>query len=196
MFHWILCRVADGAYNESILGYIERGHFKVRIPTQVNFERFNPDAVGKTDFIGLNYYSNLILSLFMKTQPPSSRTRDRVSCSPTCPTRCTQRASTGRWFDLPLGVPVIVTENGIADDRDDRRALWIQRYIYAMSQAIKDGVDVRGYHYWSLMDNFEWAEGWQMDFGLFAVDRETQARRPREGSLAYRDIIKDHRDDH
>ena len=89
-----------------------------------------------------------------------------------------------------------MTENGIADDRDDRRALWIQRYIYAMSQAIKDGVDVRGYHYWSLMDNFEWAEGWQMDFGLFAVDRETQARRLREGSLAYRDIIKDHRDDH
>ena len=99
LFHWILCRVADGAYNESILGYIERGHFKVRIPTQVNFERFNPDAVGKTDFIGLNYYSNLILSLFMKTQPPSSRTRDRVSCSPTCPMRCTQRASTVRWFD-------------------------------------------------------------------------------------------------
>ena len=88
-----------------------------------------------------------------------------------------------------------MTENGIADDRDDRRALWIQRYIYAMSQAIKDGVDVRGYHYWSLMDNFEWAEGWQMDFGLFAVD-QTQARRLREGLLAYRDIIKDHRDDH
>jgi beta-glucosidase len=64
-----------------------------------------------------------------------------------------------------------------------------------MSQAIKDGVDVRGYHYWSLMDNFEWAEGWQMDFGLYAVDRETQVRRLREGSLSYCDIIKAHRDD-
>ena len=96
----------------------------------------------------------------------------------------------------PLGVPVIVTENGIADDKDDRRSIWIERYIYAMSQAIKDGVDVRGYHYWSLMDNFEWAEGWQMDFGLYAVDRETQVRRLREGSLTYCDIIKAHRDDY
>lgn len=197
LFHWILCRVADGAYNESILGYIERGHFKVRIPTQVNFERFNPDAVGKTDFIGLNYYSNLILSLFMKTQPPFEPHARRGQLLTDMPYALYAEGFYRALVRLkPLGVPVIVTENGIADDRDDRRALWIQRYIYAMSQAIKDGVDVRGYHYWSLMDNFEWAEGWQMDFGLFAVDRETQARRLREGSLAYRDIIKDHRDDH
>ena len=75
------------------------------------------------------------------------------------------------------------------------RSLWIERYIYAMSKAMRDGVDVRGYHYWSLMDNFEWAEGWQMDFGLYAVDRETQTRRLREGSLTYCDIIGEHRHD-
>ena len=71
--------------------------------------------------------------------------------------------------------------------------MWIERYIYAMSEAIKDGVDVQGYHYWSLMDNFEWAEGWQMSFGLYKVDRETQSRTLREGSLAYRDIIEAHK---
>ena len=89
----------------------------------------------------------------------------------------------------PLNKPVIVTENGIADDRDDRRALWIERYTYAMSRAIADGVDVRGYHYWSLIDNFEWAEGWQMAFGLYANDRSTQQRQLRDGALAYRDIV-------
>lgn len=56
-----------------------------------------------------------------------------------------------------LGVPIYITENGVADDADDRRGLFIRRYLYGVSQAIRDGVDVRGYFYWSLMDNFEWA---------------------------------------
>jgi beta-glucosidase len=55
-------------------------------------------------------------------------------------------------------VPVYVTENGLADAVDDRRALFIRRYLYAVSRALRDGVDVRGYFYWSLMDNFEWCE--------------------------------------
>ena len=49
-----------------------------------------------------------------------------------------------------LGVPIYITENGIADAQDDRRALWIERYLYALSKAIEDGYDVRGYFYWSL----------------------------------------------
>ena len=57
-----------------------------------------------------------------------------------------------------VGVPIYVTENGLADDADDRRGLFIRRYLYAVSKAITEGVDVRGYFYWSLMDNFEWAE--------------------------------------
>jgi beta-glucosidase len=89
-----------------------------------------------------------------------------------------------------LGKPIIVTENGIADDRDDRRAIWVRRYLYAMSKAMEEGCDVRGYHYWSLLDNFEWAEGYQMRFGLIGVDYETQERQPREGSKAYVDIIQ------
>ena len=190
LFHWILCRVANGAYNESILGYIERGEFKVRIPTQVNFVRHNPEAAGKTDFIGLNYYANLILSLFMKMEPPFEPHARRGQILTDMPYAIYAEGFYRALMRLkPLNKPIIVTENGIADDKDDRRALWIQRYMYAMSQAIKDGANVRGYHYWSLMDNFEWAEGWQMAFGLYEVNFETQERRLREGSLAYCDII-------
>ena len=68
-----------------------------------------------------------------------------------------------------LNKPIIITEK-IADDRDDRRALYIQRYLFAISKAIKDGYDVRGYYYWSLMDNFEWAFGYDMRFGLYEYD--------------------------
>jgi hypothetical protein len=54
-----------------------------------------------------------------------------------------------------LGKPVYVTENGIADGDDSRRSLFLRRYLYAMHRAVSEGIDVRGYFYWTLMDNFE-----------------------------------------
>ena len=190
VFHWILCRLADGAYNESIIGYLQTGRFRVSMPFLAKLDRSHPEDALKSDFVGLNYYSNLILSLFMKREPPFEPHARKGQVLTDMPYAIYAEGFYRAFMRLkPLGKPIIVTENGIADDRDDRRALWIRRYVYAMSQAIKDGVDVRGYHYWSLIDNFEWAEGWQMSFGLYANNRETQERRLREGSLAYRDIV-------
>jgi beta-glucosidase len=89
-----------------------------------------------------------------------------------------------------LGVPIYITENGIADAKDDRRDLFIRRYLFALSEAIEEGCDVRGYFYWSLMDNFEWAEGYDMKFGLYHVDFETQVRRLREGARYFVKVVK------
>lgn len=194
--HWAMCRVMDGAYNESIIGYIRDGVFKVHVPTQVRLEVAHPEAVGKTDFIGLNYYANLIISLFMKTEPPFEPNIRKGQVVTDMPYAIYAEGFHQALMRLDtIGKPIIVTENGIADDRDDRRALWIQRYLYAMSQAMRDGCDVRGYHYWSLLDNFEWAEGYQMRFGLLEVDYATQARRLRQGSRAYVDVISRFRPD-
>ena len=85
--------------------------------------------------------------------------------------------------------PIYVCENGIADSSDDKRALWISRYIFAMSRAMEEGVNVRGYFYWSLMDNFEWSEGFNMRFGLYHVDFNTQKRTLRSGSNRFVEII-------
>jgi len=85
----------------------------------------------------------------------------------------------------------MITENGVADATDDRRKLYIQRYLYAVSRAIEDGFDITGYFYWSLMDNFEWAFGYDMKFGLFSVDFNTQERSLREGARAFTKIIDD-----
>jgi len=74
------------------------------------------------------------------------------------------------------GVPVIVTENGVAGDDDARRLEFIQRAVKSVASCLEDGVDVRGYTYWSAFDNFEWMQGYQMKFGLIGVDRATQAR--------------------
>ncbi len=73
-------------------------------------------------------------------------------------------------------VPVIVTENGIGTDKDDRRIEYVRRALSGVARCIRDGIDVRGYCYWSLLDNFEWNLGYRPTFGLVAVDRETQMR--------------------
>ena len=79
---------------------------------------------------------------------------------------------------------LIVTENGIATANDSRRVEFIRRALEGVSRCLADGIPVKGYFYWSLMDNFEWQKGYSMQFGLVAVNRETMERTPKE-SLRY-----------
>ena len=79
---------------------------------------------------------------------------------------------------------IIVTENGLASGDDSRRVEFIRRAVVSVQDCIKDGIPVKGYCYWSLLDNFEWQKGFGMTFGLIAVDRKTQRRYPKE-SLAF-----------
>ncbi len=79
---------------------------------------------------------------------------------------------------------LIVTENGVATSDDSRRVEFIRRALNGVQNCIADGLPVKGYMYWSLLDNFEWQKGYSMTFGLIAVDRSTQTRYPKE-SLTY-----------
>ena len=79
---------------------------------------------------------------------------------------------------------LIVTENGIATSDDTRRVEFIRRALLGVENCLNDGIPVKGYCHWSLMDNFEWQKGFSMTFGLIAVDRATQKRKPKE-SLKY-----------
>ena len=92
-------------------------------------------------------------------------------------------------FLAPLGVPIEITENGVADADDSLRPEHLKRHLWVLSQAMKDGYNVRSYHHWSLMDNFEWAEGYSMRFGLYHVDFETQERTLRASGELYKQII-------
>lgn len=78
---------------------------------------------------------------------------------------------------------MIVTENGISTDNDERRCAFLREAFAAVRQCAADGLPVKGYFCWSLLDNFEWQAGYSKTFGLIAVDRRTQARHPK-GSLA------------
>lgn len=136
------------------------------------------------DFIGLNYYFFQVLDLFL-------RNREDV------------KVSDLGWKIYPKGIfnlllelkdykkPIYITENGIADVRDSLRADFIKNHIYWIWQAIDRGVDVRGYFYWSLIDNFEWDKGFWPRFGLVGINYKTFEREIRASALDYAKICKD-----
>ena len=124
------------------------------------------------DFIGFNYYFSDYYTGLLKRKNPHVPQSDLG------------------WYMEPEGLyplllrawthykkPIIVTENGVADMHDQYRRWWIEETIVAMERAISEGVDVKGYFHWSLLDNFEWADGWWPKFGLVAVDREHGMKR-------------------
>ncbi len=79
---------------------------------------------------------------------------------------------------------LMVTENGVATADDSRRVEFIRQALAGVKKCVDDGINVTGYMYWSLLDNFEWQKGYSMTFGLIEVDRSTQKRLPKE-SLHY-----------
>src|SRR5262249_28277011 len=96
------------------------------------------------------------------------------------------RALSARWPGLPL----VLTESGLATAVGERRAQHIVRTLEQVSRARADGVDVRGYYHWSLVDNFEWLSGFAPRFGLYAVDYVTYARTPTVAATVYGEIAR------
>ncbi len=90
------------------------------------------------------------------------------------------------------GKPIYITENGLADSEDKDRERFLKEHLQILHDAILEGIDVRGYFHWSLLDNFEFVDmrGFWPRFGLIEIDYKTLERKPRKSFYAYRDIIK------
>ncbi len=88
-------------------------------------------------------------------------------------------------------LPIIITENGLADAEDKLRAGFIRDHVAQIEHALKRGVDIRGYFYWSLLDNFEWRDGFTPRFGLVEIDYPTLKRTVRPSAQAYRQLIQE-----
>jgi beta-glucosidase len=86
------------------------------------------------------------------------------------------------WAYTNGEVPIIVTENGIGTDDDAQRIAYVRTALEGVLACIADGIDVRGYTYWSLLDNFEWAFGYGPRFGIVDCDRHTFDRAPKESA--------------
>lgn len=148
------------------------------------------------DFLGVNYYTRSWCS----------------TATPPVPAPCAMGVSDMGWENYPQGLtellcqihrdyrlpPVFITENGIAcadtvvNGRvdDGARIAYMQSHLQALQSAMAAGVNVRGFFYWSLMDNFEWDSGYNKRFGLFHVDYATQTRTAKDSAKWYRDLIR------
>ena len=141
-------------------------------------------AVG--DFIGVQTYTRVVFGPD-GIKPPAGRVSDNgLELAPGALT------ATCRQAQEITGLPVLVTEHGVDfdDADDDVRATLIEDTLRVLAPAIADGLDVRGYLHWSLVDNFEWFNGYHGHFGLLGNDRATQRRWIRPSAIRYGSIAR------
>jgi len=132
-------------------------------------------ATGGDDFIGVQCYSRVHFGPEGQApnEPGVPTTQMGYEYWPQGVEHCARRAA------AMTGVPVLLTESGIATDHDAERITYLAEVLRGVRRALDDGVDIRGYFVWSLLDNFEWSHGFGPKFGLHSVDRETFARHPK-----------------
>jgi beta-glucosidase len=130
------------------------------------------EAIAGDDFVGVQTYSRTRVGPngLLDPEPGVETTQMGYEFFPQALEHTIERAA------RMSGCPVIVTENGIATAEDDRRIEFVKNALAGVRSCLERDIDVRGYFYWSLFDNFEWALGYAPTFGLVAVDRDTQTR--------------------
>lgn len=172
-------------YNLALLEAVATGRMEWSLPGQGKASFAIPDLPAAFDYAGVNYYSRVHLRFRgLGAIPGEFHYRDRTGRGLT---------DTG-WeihpegFDRVLrlaaatGRPVLVTENGIATRDDRRRDDFLREHAAVLAHRLAGGTPIAGYFYWSLLDNFEWLEGFRPRFGLFEVDYGTLARRRRRSA--------------
>ena len=176
--------------------FFKTGKLKFRVPGLIWNTHINKDAIKSLDFFGLNYYSHNHIRFNPFSKDYSDLMYKKNDIMTDMPyTIYAEGIYRAIKLVSKLNLPIIITENGVADKNDSIRSEYIKKYLFAVSKSIEDGYNVIGYYYWSLMDNFEWAFGYDMRFGLFEVDFKTQERTLKKGANAYIDIIKSQTDE-
>jgi beta-glucosidase len=152
------------------------------------------ELANTSDYIGFNYYYRWVLT-FDASSPATLFAKDVFLPG--------AEISDGNYGEVyPEGIyhllkrlnrygkPIYITENGLPDADDDRRPAFLITHLRHVWKAIMQNVPVMGYYHWSLMDNFEWAEGWNLRFGLIEVNPKTQERKMRRSGELYTEICK------
>lgn len=192
--------IFDGVFNRWYLGGIYKGEYPADVVEifapylPEGFERDMQTVSAPLDWGGINYYSRSLIA-----DDPGNPLRARAIDGPL------EKTEMG-WEIYPQGltdllvrvsrdftrIPLYVTENGMAEvpgENDQRRVAYYEAHLKALLEAKAQGADVRGYFAWSLIDNFEWAEGYSKRFGLVEVDYDTLERKPRASYRAFQGML-------
>ncbi len=175
----------------NIMIYIEPTHkwhllekLIVKISDYFSNRKFLKMTNGNNDFLAIQYYFHKKISFFGMNAEKNKNVSDLD------------------WDISPEGIypllkslkkynlPIYITENGLADKEDKLRSAFIKEHLKWIHRAIAEKVDVRGYFYWSLLDNFEWDKGFWPRFGLVEINYETLERKIRPSAWEYKKIIE------
>ncbi len=200
---------ADYLFNRLYLNAVVKGREDLDVDGRVTPRERHAERAGKADFIGLNYYfrsrvTGLGDSISERIKlldflPRNSYSTPLTPTLPPCPSTCTDFG----WEVYPDGfrrslktagnydLPVYVTENGLADADDDMRSAYLVSHLRAVRAAMRAReARVRGYLYWTLVDNFEWAAGYYPRFGFFSYDPDTLRRTERPSARVFARIAR------
>ncbi|MBN1312079.1 MAG: glycoside hydrolase family 1 protein [Anaerolineae bacterium] len=196
----LVARMVNRITNHLILDAAATG--RARLPFGKTYHI--KQAANTLDWLGINYYQRYRVGIkirnFLRTFFPSLPANIFYQG-----TKPGYQKGPGSWGEIhPEGLfdtlravahygrPIYITENGIPDRDDKNRPRFIITHLHQLWRAIEEAIPVKGYYHWSLVDNFEWAEGYNPDFrfGLFGVDIETQERTPRPSSRVYGEICR------
>jgi beta-glucosidase len=159
-------------------------HWTAAVLQYLQDDYFLRKVVKHCDFLGVNYYFSNRTYGYRVHNPDVKLSDLGWDLSPANIEFALER------LYAKYNLPIIVTENGLADQDDEHRQWWITQTLAGMQRALDAGVDIQGYLHWSLIDNFEWAHGKWPRFGLVAVDYKTGARTLRPSAVWFGRIIK------
>ncbi len=191
----IVSHIPDVAFNQAFVHALQTGQLPFPFSALAKPLR---DVQGTYDFAGYNYYGRFRVTFDAKNPseffsrrfvPEDAPQGDTGHHSPYAECYPHGIAIFARRI-AAMGKPIYILENGVPDARDRLRPWLIAHAAREMFDLIAAGVDLRGYFHWSLVDNFEWTEGWQLRFGLIAMDERTQQRTLRNSGRLYGAIAR------
>lgn len=167
-----ICQIQDRLFNEVLWQSFVDGYLDLRLPGIKPVQIAASERLqGALDFMGVNYYTRFLIDPGgrMITRPGAPLTDIGWEIYPQGLYRVLQQAAPRA---KALGIPIYITENGLADATESWRQAYLVEHLQVLWQAIQEGVPVKGYFHWSLLDNFEWADGYGYQFGLMDAERK------------------------
>lgn len=187
----LLAKTAHSMYNRGIMEAFATGRWRFLLPPATIVSGRRDELPAWLDTFGINFYSRLHLRCPGRTRVIGDYDyHDRTGHGLTDNGWEISPSSLGEIIDEAAGAgfPLVITENGLADASDRFRPDFLRMHFDEIVKAEGRGIPIHGYFHWSLLDNYEWLDGFEPRFGLYAVDRSTMQRTPRPSVDAFRTL--------